>query len=510
MKTLIITVGTRQVGWHCRDGVVRSLGADGDRGHPPHVDELYAELGQKRGYHSDDPKSEFRYSVRDLGERFYHQCVSAQDFSPVELLLDGVILAEAVPQGLNRIVLWGTNQPDSVSWYFRREDTLWLAELMAGKIRQDYPPVEVTVWAPLVAVNDVNGIRRTIEAFLVESVKGYLTQYPDDPLTLQIQTKGSAPQIANALEICAAALLRQCMVEQVVPQEPSPMFEEMGETVRQVRSATTFSRSNFGEYFWPVERERILSAWERGDFTEAKVWLETHRDRRQALYELAGYLALASNWQTEEALKKLRSWVGTKTAKQLIPVNMRLPIKNHIEQICATQPISQQKQFLKIWESTFLIWLELRRHHISIAFVYFSQTLERLLFLRYKTEDWIDKGYIQLPPEKQSWGKNYKPGFGELRLAWQKMHGLDDQAPIMQTLNRLNELRNSAVHRGESLTLADLKSKLFPGMANPNSETVYLAMEELLQEVCMTDWQIPEQPVLRSLYQWGLDSLAQG
>ncbi|MFM7219286.1 MAG: hypothetical protein ACKO21_03545 [Nodosilinea sp.] len=25
MKTLIITVGTRQVGWKCKDGVVRSL-----------------------------------------------------------------------------------------------------------------------------------------------------------------------------------------------------------------------------------------------------------------------------------------------------------------------------------------------------------------------------------------------------------------------------------------------------------------------------------------------------
>jgi hypothetical protein len=29
MKTLIITVGTRQVGWWCQDGIARSLVADG-------------------------------------------------------------------------------------------------------------------------------------------------------------------------------------------------------------------------------------------------------------------------------------------------------------------------------------------------------------------------------------------------------------------------------------------------------------------------------------------------
>lgn len=508
MKMLIITVGTRQVGWRCRDGVVRSLGADGDRSYPPHVDELYAEVGQGRGYHGDESKPEFRYSVRHLGEILYHQCVSDRDFSPVELLLDDVILAKAIPQGVSRIVLWGTNQPDSVAWNFRRGDTLWLAELMAGKIRQNYPPVEVIVWAPLVAVNQTDQVRSAIESLLVESVKSHLTEHPDDPLTLQIQTKGSAPQVANALEICAATLMRQCAVEQVIPQEPIPLFEAVNEATSQARSATTFNRVNLGEYFWPVERERILSAWERGDFIEAKIWLETHRDRYQALHELAGYLALATNWQTEDALKQLRSWVMTKKGKQLIPASMHTQVQDHIAQICATQPAGRQKQFLKIWEFTFLVWLELKRHHVSIAFIYFSQTLERLLFLRSKTEDWIAKGYLSLPPEKQSWGKKYKPNFGELRHAWQKMYGLDEQATIMQTFKQINELRNSAVHRGESLTLEDLKAQLFPEMASAEAETIYLAMAQVLREVCMPDWQIPEQPVLRSLYQWGLDSLA--
>ncbi|NER47947.1 MAG: hypothetical protein F6J92_14875 [Symploca sp. SIO1A3] len=51
IDTLIITVGTRQVGWHCHDTIVRCLGADGDRGAPPHIDQLYqTELNIERGY----------------------------------------------------------------------------------------------------------------------------------------------------------------------------------------------------------------------------------------------------------------------------------------------------------------------------------------------------------------------------------------------------------------------------------------------------------------------------
>jgi hypothetical protein len=54
MKTLIITVGTRQIGWRCKDEIVRCFGADGDRGHPPHMNELYQELALERGYHAAD------------------------------------------------------------------------------------------------------------------------------------------------------------------------------------------------------------------------------------------------------------------------------------------------------------------------------------------------------------------------------------------------------------------------------------------------------------------------
>ncbi|MFN9401337.1 MAG: hypothetical protein ACK57T_16540 [Dolichospermum sp.] len=45
VSTLIITVGTRQIGWRCQDGIIRSFGADGNISYPPHINELYQELG---------------------------------------------------------------------------------------------------------------------------------------------------------------------------------------------------------------------------------------------------------------------------------------------------------------------------------------------------------------------------------------------------------------------------------------------------------------------------------
>ncbi|MDM7327536.1 MAG: hypothetical protein P3X23_010555 [Thermosynechococcus sp. Uc] len=53
------------------------------------------------------------------------------------------------------------------------------------------------------------------------------------------------------------------------------------------RCAEGFEVVSFSEVFWPLERERIATAWKRGDFTAAKVLLEAHRDRHEALYQLA-------------------------------------------------------------------------------------------------------------------------------------------------------------------------------------------------------------------------------
>lgn len=52
------------------------------------------------------------------------------------------------------VILWGTDQLDSVDWQFRAADTYWLAQLMAGAVRQRYPHLKVAVWKCSVDVNN--------------------------------------------------------------------------------------------------------------------------------------------------------------------------------------------------------------------------------------------------------------------------------------------------------------------------------------------------------------------
>jgi len=509
MKTLIITVGTRQIGWCCKDGIVRSFGADGD--HLPHLDQLYAEFGEERGYHGDATKPEWRLDARHLGEIAYQQCAATEDFSPVELLLDGVILAEQIQNGLSHVILWGTDQPEDVPWNFRRRDTLWLAKLMAGKIRQLYSEseIQVDVWNPTVAVNKVDSMRREVESFIVQYALDRLPQSTDTPFTLQIQTKGSAPQIANTLEICVAALMRQCPVEQLVPIEPVPLFEEVSDAHSQARSSIEFNTISMGEYFWPVERERIISAWKRGDFTEAKVWLQAHRDRYESLYELAACLALTTNWQLEDALKCLRNWIDRPYTKKQVSKQTR---QHWRAQIQAMLPPGGNEtptsQFLGIWEFCFLIRMELQQQNYTAAFMQFAQTLERLLFWRYKLEDWIQQGYVVPPQGKQKWGvKSYKASFADLRYGWQQQQGLDSDDVRCQRLENINELRNSAVHKSTPLTLENLASVICSEPSTPDPLIIYAAMEEFLQIFCPPGWSMPDQLLLQVLYGWGLDQL---
>ncbi len=504
MKTLIITVGTRQVGWKCKDEIVRSLGADGDRGHPKHIDYLYDEFGLERGYHGDQQKPEFRWSVRHLGALVYQHCVKSQDFSNIELLMDAIILSGTHQKDLDHIILWGTDQPEATPWNFRRADTLWLAQLMAGKIRQQYPQIKIDVWNPVVSVNQPDAIRQAVEDFILDYVLNQLDPQSADQFTLAIQTKGSAPQIANALEICAAALMRQCPVEQLIPVEPTPLFEDNG-----ARVATDFKTVNLGEYFWPVERSRILSAWERGDFAEAKLWLKAHRDRHEALYELAQHLSLAINWQWQDALKSLQgdNWLDRPATRQCISKSQRNQWRSDIQAQYQVNETPASK-FLKLWESRLLIRLHLIRQNYTAAFIQFAQTLERLLFWRYQTEDWIKQGYVSLPSDKQNWGvKKYKATFYDLRLGWQNQQGLSKEEPICRQLEAINELRNGVIHRSESLTFKELREKVCPNHKIDCSDGLYDQMETFLQQFCTSESPMPGRSLLQDLYDWGMQQL---
>jgi hypothetical protein len=502
MKTLIITVGTRQVGWKCKDGIVRSLGADGDRGHPKHIDYLYDEFGLERGYHSDEQKPEFRWSVRYLGEMVYQHCKANQDFSSVELLMDGVILSTLIQQDLDHIILWGTDQPEGTPWNFRRADTLWLANLMAGKIRQQYPQIEVDVWNPVVPVNQSDAIRQEVEGFILKYALDRLDPTSSDQFTLAIQTKGSAPQIANALEICAAALMRQCPVEQLIPVEPSPLFE--GDTVR---IATEFKAVNLGQYFWPVERSRIVSAWERGDFAEAAIWLAAHRDRYEILHKLAKTLSLASNGETKPAFNELRNWCNSKLTHSLIPPEQLKNWQQQLQSLLIKDP-SPENQFLLAWEGILLIELAVKRESYTVAFMQFVQLLERLLYIQSKADRWVQKGIIKPNDTYRGKPEDYNAGFGGLLMGWSKVKKYNPQNSWVDLLDAIRELRNEVVHQGKSVNSAEIYT-LWKKTNFDATPPILELMMQVLHQVLEKRWNPPFELLLRSLYRWGLDQLMQ-
>lgn len=508
MKTLIITVGTRQVGWRCRDGIVRSFGADGVKYDPPHTTELYHhELGVERGNHQDaDNERIYPYSVWDLGQRFWQHCQPA-NFDSVVLLLDQVIIEKQLPLGLNHVILWGTQQPDSVSWNYRRMDTAWLAELMASKLRAQYPELKVTVFKPLLSAVDTEAIREELETRILPFALN--TQAPgDEDFTLLIENKGAVPAIAEGLSICAGALVRDCQVVNITPIEPRPLFQPINETTKEAVIAIAYREVNLSRYFWPLERSRILSAWQRGDFREAQVWLQAHKAQHKPLYELSEYLAFSTNWQMDEALKAIKNWVCTKAVKKRVSSDEHQAWLSLVSQMCPSGGRqTAQSKYLKIWETRFLIYLGLSRENYTAAFMQFAQTLERLLFWRYETEDWIKLKLIIPPEDKQAYGLRYKASLAELKSGWLQLKGLSKDDPIWIQLEAINELRNSVIHRSTSLTQTELGQLIWPYIASPTPETLYAAMLTMLKDLLPTDWAMPDRSLLQDLYEWGLQQL---
>lgn len=504
MKTLIITVGNRQVGWRCKDGIVRSFGADGDparKGNvPSHLGELYQEFGVQRGCH--DLEGKYRHSVRYLSEIVYQHCQAKKDFSPVVLLLDEQILAEhyATPTEPTDVILWGTDQPESVSWKFRAMDTCWLAQLMAGAIRQRYPHLNVTVWNCSVDVDD----RKALWDLMKKQLEQYIENLPEhDRATwhLQIQTKGSVPQLENWLSMIAAILMRQYLVDQIIPIEPDPSFDENTDSAR---SAECFEVVSLGEVFWPLERERIATAWKRGDFTAAKVLLEAHRDRHEALYQLADRLALATNWSIQDFLKGIQGerWLDQKATKAVTHKAQRQQWCEATVTRCPNSETATSK-FLKIWEFELLIDLSLQQENYTLAFMQFAQMLERLLFWRCEQEDWRTQGF--LGEEFLQEGNYRDPTLGVLWRAWAKAEQRSPADSFVKKLETVNEYRNGVVHRNRAIGCKEL-TQLADVPLETSPAGIHQGLLNVLCQVLNQD-KMPEKGVARSLYEWGLEQL---
>ncbi|GAA6614979.1 hypothetical protein [Scytonema sp. NUACC26] len=499
VDTLIITVGTRQIGWHSKDGVIRSFGADGSTSYPHHVDELYQELGLKRGTHQEEDKT-YPWSTKDLGKRYYEYCMEwlGGDFSQVELLLDQTIIVTGVERGLKHIILWGTDQPDTVSWFYRRLDTMWLAALMAKKIKSMFPHVRVDVHAPKIPANDSEAIREELEILILQEALNFGSPVEDKELVLWVQNKGCAPAIASGVEICAAALARQCQVFNASPKEPDIFFDTLPNGSKTAMLSQSFKLIPMGEHFWSLERLRVISAWERGDFSEAQLWLKPHQSRYKSLYKLAGILALYTNWETDNFLRAIEDWLRSNDVAKATSHEQIQAWREQFNQF-------KKSQFIKTWEDSFLIEIPLLRKNYSVAFMQFTQTIERLLSVQCNEQNWVSKGYITQTP-----GQNYPPSLQELIEGWRKFHNFSEDNKWYKLLNRIRKKRNKVVHDAESLTVAQIRTiwtegGLFTVLSVEEPEMVKTLMMSVLKQISPSVK--IENLLVPSLYKWGLNLL---
>lgn len=145
----------------------------------------------------------------------------------------------------------------------------------------------------------------------------------------------------------------------------------------------------------------------------------------------------------------------------------------------------------------------LRGDHTN-AFVQFAQTLERLLSLRSKMDNWQGKGYISYPECPGA-----PPKFKELNKACYER--FSSQNDLYRLLEEIRKKRNGIVHEAKSLTVEQLRhiwsDKGFPTDSVDEPTEMMKPMMNVLRKVCDHNWSIPEKPLLRSLYEWGLDVL---
>jgi hypothetical protein len=488
MKILIITVGNRQIGWRCEDEIVRCVGVSGD---PDHIAEIYQEIGVE--------KPAGRYFARHLGKSLYEVCAVDQNFSAVELLLDQNLIAEEVKNDLQQVWLISTDQPDSVADSFRASDTTWLAQLMAGKIRQTWQDLTVKTLDFQVDISRMEAIRLRFEEIIQDLTKKVDSENDDQQMTLLIENKGSVPALSSSLEIYAAALVRQFDVVRVVPREPSPMYLGDQPSRKSANFAEKFDRQSMSQYFLPLERLRIISAWERGDFGEAKIWLEGHRNRYAVLYDLVGYLENAGRQDMRGLLQTIKGkWLPMKKLKQLASP----------EQILAWSQydcLDKTKTAAIIWEYAFQIPIDAETGRLSNAFFLMAQTLERLLFQLYKKDRWLEKGWVEISEELQSKGigkDRFLPRLEELIKVWSDQYGYRSQFDM---LNGIREKRNKIVHEAAGVSFDEIKT--IWGKANLSIESIGDSLLLPLQSIGKKVGNLPPKPLLLSLYEWGFNVL---
>ncbi|ANV85873.1 hypothetical protein AWQ21_15190 (plasmid) [Picosynechococcus sp. PCC 7003] len=496
MDILIITVGTRQIGWQCKDGIIRCFGVDGNQNYPPHIDELYAELNIERGSH----EAGVNWGVRHLGEAYYQHCQQnlGRDFSAVQLLMDGKIIRDLAEQGLQTIILWATNQPESIPWRYRSSDTLWLARLMQQKIKADFPNLQVDVIDTELNISDTQKVYEELQEIVLPLALEQINDSRHNPnLKVAIQTKGCAPAIANAVDIFSGTLVRQFQLFKVTPEEPANNYRNGSAKFAQKVEIITVS-----EYFWLLEKKRIEGAWDRGDFAEAQTWLTAHQSKLLSLHELAELLNLARNREVAQIFnnRHLGRWLADESTVA-IAGSVKCDIwKKKRQEI-------NQDLFKKLWENTFLIKIDLRLNYLTSAFFSFAQLIEQLLFLRAQQDNWIER-YIEVPNDWNSQQRMYDPNLKQLIDALEKTLPNNNESRYkINILHEIRKSRNDLVHQNMPIVINSYAQIIDLDRNKANQASVYNQCIEVLSWILKDREQKKESTLLESLHLWGLEMI---
>lgn len=297
-------------------------------------------------------------------------------------------------------------------------------------------------------------------------------------------------------------MVRQCQVFNANPDEPEEFFPRMPNGARTAAHSQTFKLIPMGEYFWSLERLRVVSAWERGDFSEAQLWLKVHQSRHKIIYKLAGILLSYTNWETDKFIKNISDWLRSNDVAKAV----------HSEQIQAWQDqLNKIKSdnTSKVWESILLIELPLYRQNYTTAFIQFAHILERLLYIQSKEKNWLTKGFLTIPPN-QAHRADYEPALFDLIQAWCKSRNFNQDNIWSRLLNHIRTKRNQVIHSSEPVTLSEIcslwnKGGLFSVKASEDPAVVNDLMIELLKQVSTAP--DLDQLLVRSLYKWALKVL---
>jgi len=498
VDVLLMRVGSSQVGWHCQDGIVRSL-SETDRDDGENL--LRRELGANPLGIAESEK----WIGGNWGERFYRYCTDTLggDFSRVELLTDDAIVEDCARSGLKRLILWAIDPQES----------LWFARLISGKVRQSWHQlIEVNVLTPDVAAGKAQTGEAEVESLqhrlkmevLPFALQDAIEADEPDRFVLAIRDFSGDNAFSTALERCAPSLARQC---RVLHLHPHPVATS--ETEGSDESAARYKITTLADDNWALDRLRAIAAWRQGWFQEAATRLAAYPNfYGGVLSELARRLTLLSRGETHRFVHDrdlgIESWLQDPTFSQLADPNL---VELWREQLAYLK----KHPYAEAWEATFSVERLLQQGSYTRGFLHFAQTLEQLLYLQYKDRDWLAQGLIvdRDRPKSAANANLYQPGIKQLISAWCKATRQDKNGSVYRLFDRIGNTRNAILHYGGAIPFDDVllvwsTTGMPVEFTRPQYVGLMARMKETLSLACDRNWKIPEPTLGQALSEWGL------